>query len=468
MNRTVLILGGGVAGIAAALRLSAQGYRVTMVEAAPHLGGRLVAPRPDSASATSTNPIAAGLPLVLFGCHTATWSLLEFLGTAEHIRRQPSCALKFLLTDGRRVRLSPGLLPAPFHIVKLLLGFRGLPWKDRWRLLNFLERMWEHDIPLPSDLENRTAAKWLADIGQSSTACDNVWAPLSRFLLGDGLERVSASMFAGTLHRHYLAHPGQATVSAPSSPIQQLLLDPAYRHMTHAGVRLRLGTTIAQLRFNRERVTGVQLQDGSPLTADWYVVALPYDRLQALLPERIVTHYATFEHLGHLRSVPGLVLHLRVNASIRSPRVILLVDRAFHWMIVRPAPSPGDGGTLVALMCVGNHERLAQSDEDILLHARRDLTLADASLGNAALNEWGIVRHPQAFLSMEPGSRPYRPLQQTPFENLLLAGDWTETGWPSTIESAVLSGNRCAELIATSAARDGVASATTQTGSQSD
>lgn len=448
MNPTVLILGGGLAGITAALRLSAQGCHVTVVESGPQLGGRLVASRQNSASPASADPDVARFPLVLFGCHTATWSLLDSLGTAEQIPRQPSCALEFLLTDGRRARLSPSRFPATLHVVRQLLGFRGLAWKDRWRLLNFLERTWENETPLPSDLESRTAAEWLAEIGQSQTALHNVWNPLSRFLLGDRLDQVSASMWMITLRRHYLTQAGHASVFVSSPPIDTLVLDPALRQLTQAGVRLQLDATATQLRFNQERVIGIQLQDGSALNADWYVVALPYDRLQSLLPERIVTRYATFEHLRHLRSVPALTVQMHVKASLQAPRAILLAQGTFHWMLLRPTSSRDGSGVLVTLTSVGNHEWLAQSDEQILIEARRELAMADPSLDQATRDESLVMRSPGAFLSMEPGSRPYRPSQQTPFDNLLLAGDWTDTGWPSSVESAILSGNRCAELIA--------------------
>ncbi len=450
MNRTVLIVGGGMAGMTAALRLSAQGYHITIIDSAPRLGGRLAE--------------TEDIPFILFRCHTATWSLLEWLGTAAEIRRDPPCPLEFLLADGRLTRPSLGRLPAPFHIVRLLLGFRGLPWRDRWHLLNFLERAWENATPLPSDLESRTAEEWLTDINQSSTARDSLWAPLSRFFLGGGLQHVSAGMLTGMLRRHYLTQPKHATMFLPSVPIKRLILDPAFQQLTHAGVRFRLGSAATQFHFNRERVAGVRLQDGSTLTADWYIAALPYDRLQPLLPERIMTHYATFEHLARLQSVPSLTAQFHGSTPVQAPRIIMLVNRTFHWLAVRPSLSPGTGNTLITLMYVGVGERLTQPDEHILLAAQRDLAAVDASLGHASHGEWRIVRHPNAFLSMEPGSRPYRPLQQTPFENLLLAGDWTETGWPSSMEGAVLSGNRCAELIATSAARDAVALTTTETG----
>lgn len=319
---------------------------------------------------------------------------------------------------------------------------------------------------MPSDLESRTAAEWLSDIGQSSTACRNVWTPLSRFLLGDNLERVSADMWSETLRRHYLARSAHATLSVPSSTLRELVLDRASRQMTRAGVRFRLGTTASQLQFHRDRVAGLQLQDGSILTADWYVVAVPHDRLQSLLPERIATHYATFGQLSHLRSVPGLVVHLHIRASVRASRVILLADGTFHWIVVRPA-SHGEEAS-VSLWCVGEPDRLSCSDEQLLQQAHTDLSAVDAALGQATVKEQTVIRYPQAFLSLEPGSRPYRPLQQTPFSNLFLAGDWTETGWPSCVEGAVLSGNRCAELIAASAMSDGAAFATTQTGSTCD
>src|SRR5207244_13275332 len=167
--------GGGAAGLTTALRRSARGYAVTLLEQGGELGGRLIRSAADA------------IPPVFLGCHRASLSLLRTLGTARHVRFSKGINLEFLLRGDRTDRLHRPWVPAPFHALLSLATFRGLPFQDRWRALMLLERTWEGDPALPPDLESRTADEWLADRGQSEAARALVWTPLARFLPGAAL-----------------------------------------------------------------------------------------------------------------------------------------------------------------------------------------------------------------------------------------------------------------------------------------
>jgi len=154
MSRTVLIIGGGPSGLTAALRLSTHGYAVTLVEQAERLGGRLLA------GDSRAGPCDA-LPPVVMGHQTATLALLDELGTGERVPLSNSLRLEFQFPGGRLACLMQPWLPAPFHTIACVMLFGGLPWSDRWRLFDVIERSWEGDPPLPHDLEECTADDWL-------------------------------------------------------------------------------------------------------------------------------------------------------------------------------------------------------------------------------------------------------------------------------------------------------------------
>jgi len=437
MSPTALILGGGPAGLAAALRLSTHGHAVTLVERNDHLGGRLL----PGAVADPGDTI----PPVFMGHHQATLALLKELGTADAAKPSGSLRLEFQFPGGRLACLMQPWLPAPFHTILGMMLFGGLPVADRWRLLDVVERSWEGDPALPQNLDQRTAEDWLAERKQSERARADVWTPLARFLTGDDLVTISAAALIGALARGFLSVRRHGSLSVPTETLQNLLLAPLAAKLAQKGATIRLNTAAALLQIERERVTGVRLRDGATLTADRYVVALPHKQVTAIVPEGVLTHYAYFQQLTRLEDSPALTVHLLVDPALQAPRVVLFARRTFHWLVSRPSLRPS--GTLVSLIATGKPELFERADEDLIRLALEEA--AYAYPGSKAITVLGrrVVRAPRAFLTMSPGTRVHRPLPQGPFDNLLLAGDWTDTGLPATLESAIVSGNRCAEMI---------------------
>lgn len=438
MRRTVLMIGGGPAGLAAALRLSALGYAVTLLERRSHLGGRLLAPHDGGAEA---------IPPVILGCHQATLDLLETLGTADQIGPPPWRSPEFLLPGHRPARLRRPWAPAPLSTVLGLILFRGLPLRDRWRALTWLERTWEGDPGLPADLDSRTADEWLAEAGQSASARASVWNPLCRLLLGDELTVVSAAILVSTLARCFLAGRRRSGIVIPDRGLLDLLVNPARHRLDRAGTTIRLDTTASQIRIDAQRVSGVQLKTGEMLVAEWYVAAVPHWALTPLLPERALTHFAYFQHLTKLSDSPALTVHLWIERPHQASRLLLLSGGRYDWLVVRADARTGGRRMLVSLVATGRAGLLDQADQDLLESAHGELASACPALASAGACDYQIVREPRAFLSVRPGTAGLRPLPQSPFPNLLLAGDWTDTGLPATLESAILSGDRCAQAI---------------------
>lgn len=437
MTRTVLIVGGGPAGLVAALRLNAHGHAVTLVEQGRQLGGRLVA--------TAAEGAHDAIPPVLMGHQTATLALLKELGTANRAPLLNGLRFEFLLPGGHFVSLMQPWLPAPFHAITGMMLFGGLPWGDRWRLLDVIERSWEGDPPLPHDLEERTAEEWLASRKQSERARAEVWAPLARFLIGDDLATVSAASLVGTLTRCFLVARRSGRLAVPSDSVRTLLIEPLKAKLVQGGATLRLNAAATLIEIDRDRVAGVRLRDGATLTADRYVLALPHTQLTAVLPERVLTHYAYFQQITRLSDSPALTVHLYLNKALQAPRVVLLARRAFHWLVSRPGQRRS--GTVVSIVATGQPDLLKRTDQELLSLALDELAYAYPGPEAIRILDWRVVREPQAFLTMSPGTRVFRPLPQSPIQNLFVGGDWTDTGLPATLESAIVSGFRCAEAI---------------------
>ncbi len=443
MKRNVLIIGGGLAALTAALRLSKQGYLVTLLEQGDAWGGRLI-------HTTAKPPYTDAIPTVFLGCHHATQALLNTLGMAPRVRFSSGLSLEFAGFGKRPIRLRRPLLPAPWGTILSLAIFRGLPLRDRWKFLNWIERTWEKDPALPADLDNHTAEAWFRRIGQSEAGRLGTWSPLSRFLLGDDLKTVSAALFLRVLISCFLSSRCHSMLAIPNDSMGCLLVEPCVQSLRKVGVTLRPDTPVSQIRINAQGVTGVQLDDGGTVTADWYVAAIPHRDLSPLLPERAVTRFSYFQQLPQLIDSPALVAHVWMDFAISRSRVLLLAGRPYqyHWMVLRPESS-GNRRLLASLVATGQPTLLEYSEKDVLDLAVADLRAAIPEAKAAPVSDHYIIREPRAFLSVRPRTMALRPLQQSPFPNFFLAGDWTDTGLPSTVESAIHSGDLCAAAIVT-------------------
>jgi uncharacterized protein with NAD-binding domain and iron-sulfur cluster len=433
-TQSVVILGGGPAGLTAAYRLTNLGYRVTIVDRRPLLGGvRMSEDLRDTLE-----------PFTILGCHHATQALLHSLHPGPQQPAEAEVPLEFRLHDGSFVHYPRTSFPAPLHTWMNLLKFAGIPWKERWRLASWVEQLWEGDDRLPADLEQRTADDWLASIGQSAQTRRVVWNPLARWLTGNDLSSMSADAFVTSMRPLFLRTRSDTRISVVQDSLQTCLIQPITKTLTQAGATILRNAEATHLRYDQDRISGVLLRDGSLLQADWYVAALPPQQLTPLLPERWLTRYAYFQQLTELRSVDGTILHVQAEQPCATPRLILLNDTSFH-SVLATAATPDRTGFLL----ITTDSQFAQDQPDSNL----DIALSDLlrSLG-LLMPESRIASTrrrtiPGAILSLRPGTKLHRPIQRSPIANLLVAGSWTDTGWPPNLESATVSGNRCADAI---------------------
>ncbi|MBS0170164.1 MAG: FAD-dependent oxidoreductase [Nitrospira sp.] len=433
MSRQVLILGGGLAGLTAALHLATEGHSVSVLEQGDQVGGHL----------------RHAPPPILLEAHHAFWSLLASLDNDTAARQIRHTPLEFLQATGTRVQFLHLPLPSPLNTLLGTTLFQGLSMRDRWHLLSFLERTWEQDPPLPNDLDSRAADEWLTSIGQSEQACHGVWNSLARLLVGDALPMVSAGLFMRTLRRCFLTGARATKLIVPPQGIETFLLAPLKARLDNLGVEFTLNATVTQLHFAQQRVTGVELTDRRRLTADWYISALPHHRLTPLLPERVVTHYAYFQQLSHLSESSILVVRLNLDRPVKQTQLVLLEGKTFHWMIRHADAGRQDQASILWAVAVGEADLLTQTQDRLVELALDEMTAAfpgDTPLPHVLDME--ILRLPSAILAARPGAQQFRPVSTSPFTNFLMAGAWTDTGWPANHESAILSGQRCAMALA--------------------
>ena len=434
-TQSVAIIGGGPAGLTAAYRLIRHGYRVTIVDRCPTFGNTL----------TGESPQNGPEPFIILGCHRATHALLHSLHSSPQQPEGIIIPLEFRLPDGSLVHYPRTAFPSPLHTWVNLLRFTGIPWKERWRLASWVEQLWEGEAELPADLEQRTADDWLTSIGQSTQTCRVVWNPLARWLTGNDLSTMSADAFVRSIKPLFLSTHPDSRISVVQDSLLTRFIQPIIEVLRQGNATILHNTEATQFHYERDRISGVLLRDGSLLQADWYVAALPPQQLTPLLPERWLTRYAYFQQLTELQSIDRTMLHVYAEQACATPRLVLLGDTALHSVLVT-APTP----TRTDFSLITTDRQFTEAQPDL----RVDIAISDL------LRSWGLLmaetrvastHHrtiPNAILSLKPGTKLHRPIQRSPIANLLLAGAWTDTGWHPNLESAIVSGNRCADAIA--------------------
>lgn len=434
-TQSVVILGGGPAGLTIAYRLIRLGYRVSIIDRRPSFGDTLIGEGSHNSSE----------PFTVLGCHHATQALLHSLHSNSRQPEEIAIPLEFRLPDGSFVHYPRSSFPAPLHTWVNLLRFAGIPWKERWQLASWVEQLWEGDTELPADLEQRTADEWLTSIGQSLQTRNLVWNPLARWLTGNNLGTMSADAFVRSMKPLFLSTHPDSRVSVVQDSLLNCFVQPITEVLMQGSATILRNTEATQLRYERDRISGVLLRDGPILQADWYVAALPPQQLTALLPERWLTRYAYFQQLTELQPVESTILQVHAEQPCATPRLVLLNDTSFHWILTAAATPSRTSFSLVM-----TDNQIAQAQPDLHLDMRiRDLL---RSLGllmpESRIESTSRRTIPDAILSLKPGTKLHRPIQRSPITNLLVAGAWTDTGWPPNLESAIVSGNRCADAIA--------------------
>ncbi len=429
-SQTVLILGTGLTGLAAASFLAEENHRITLLDF------------PNWEDGYKTDKTDA-MPMT-FGGHEDTSRSIR---PAEHDtawQADRAIPLEFLLPTGRTAAYVPARLPGILQWIVGLARFEGLARRDRWRLLTYLERIWEGTESLPPDLDNRTADEWLMSIGQSAESRKYIWSPLSLWLTGNSLERLSGSVFTRQLSVLFLGKGRDASLTYRDGSIGDRLIRPMRHALERQGVRMLRQTAPPMFQIGPSGIEEVRLYDGGSLRAQWYIAALPHQKLLALLPEQLLARYAYFAQLTELEPLPEVMVEFRRPSTTPFPRLILLTGGPFHYLVAAPS---GPNETTCRLSRIG-YSPLTESIDDNLLrlgHEELRRIFPDSAPYH---DQSGIVRrYDHAALSLHPGATLRRPIQQSPLPNLLLAGPWTDTGWPANVESAITSARRCADII---------------------
>jgi squalene-associated FAD-dependent desaturase len=305
---------------------------------------------------------------------------------------------------------------------------------------------------LAAELRGLTVEEWLARSGQTEETRRSLWDPLAIAIMNEHCATASAELFVRSLHQAFAGDRRSAAFALPSVGLSELFAHPAVADIRAHGGEVRLDCGVAELLVEGDRVSGVRLEDGSTVGARTVILALPPHRVTSLLPGHLAAD-PFFAPIGRIPFSPIISLHLWFDRDVMGTRdVVGIVGRRIQWIFNRRVIAPPDGnspniavGSLCAVISAA-HEEMKMSNDALVADAMEDLR----SVFGETPEPIGtiIVREKRATFSSSPATELLRPGHLTPVAGLYLAGDWTATGLPATIEGAIQSGEKCAELAA--------------------
>ncbi|HEY2497781.1 MAG TPA: hydroxysqualene dehydroxylase HpnE [Candidatus Angelobacter sp.] len=434
--KTVAVVGGGLAGLAAGCALSDAGLLVTLFERRPYVGGRA-----SSYEHPGTGEVVDNCQHVLLGCCTNLIQFYERLGVSDKIRWFDE--LTFIEPGGRASRMAPSFLPAPLHNVPTFLRAQMLSVKDK---IAIARAMAEMSRRLPKD-SSEDFLSWLRRHKQTEPAIDRFWKTVLVSALNEDLDRISVRYATQVFRESFMKSAPAGRMGLPSIPLSDLY-GAAVDYIRKCGGQVMMRSSVDGITARQESV-GV-LSDSGEQQFDYVVLAAPFQSVAALLPPDDAA-IPIKEQLAHFDSSSITGIHLWFDREITPLPHAVLLDRTIQWMFHKSkfhdARENAGTGSYIELVVSASKSLVQKSREEILALATRELAEFFPVVREAKLVKATVIKEIHATYSILPGLDKYRPSAKTPWPRIFLAGDWTATGWPATMEGAVRSGYLAAEAL---------------------
>jgi zeta-carotene desaturase len=440
--RRVAVVGGGVAGLAAACALAQDGYSVELFERRPYVGGRA-----SSYQHPGVGEVIDNCQHIVLGCCTNILDLLRRAGAEDAMHWTDG--ITFLEPGGRRTSLKPAWLPAPLHSTPSFVMAKALGLRDKIAIARAIAAFLKGSRP---EDDRRNFADWLQSTGQTKRAIEHFWKPVLFSALNEDPDRISLRYAAKVFREAFLFSAEAGRMGVPRVPLSEMYGRVAAA-VESAGGKIQLRSTVDGLC--RDEATGQwRLRTGERTEAfDAVVLALSFEGLQKLLPAlpegaprtRLERLLEGFSHS------PLTGIHLWFDREITELEHAVMLDTTMQWLYntsrIQPERQSLRDGHLIELVVSASKSLVPMDRQAIIDLALRELALFFPAMRDARLLKAAVVKEVRATYSIVPGLDALRPGAESGWPGLMLAGDWTATGWPSTMEGAARSGYLAAEAV---------------------
>lgn len=432
----VIIIGGGLAGLSAAIRAMDGAAQVTLLESRARLGGATWSTRHEGLTIDNGQH-------VFLRCCTAYREFLDRLGVADRVTLQERLDVPIVGPTGAVAALRRHPLPLPLHLAPSLLRFRHLRFGERIRAALTARRLGELDLADPV-LDESSFGAWLLAQGESATSVDNFWDLLIRPTLNLPARDASLALAAKVFQTGLLTRADGADVGYANVPLSAVHAEPAQAILERGGAVVRMRTRVRQIRPEADGI-GVVTQGGDRLVGDAVILAVDHEAVADLIPAEAGIAPAQLRRLG---SSPIMNLHVVFDRRITDLPFVATVGMRLQWVFDRTAAAGLDHGQYLAVSLSAADEYVGCSVDEMRSLFVPEFAILFPRARVAEIERFFVTREPSATFLQRPGTLKDRPGAMTDLPGFFLAGAWTDTGWPATMESAVLSGNAAAQAAA--------------------
>ena len=443
----MIVIGGGLAGLAAGVALADSGWRVRLFEKRPFLGGRAASyVLPDGEHVDNCQHVT-------FGCCTNLEDFYARVGARDKIRFFDR--LRLLDPQGRSRSLHAGILPAPFHLTGSFLTFSPLGLRDKLAIARAMYAILKtHGHPPELDEPGGISMlEWLRRKNQTPAAIQRFWRAVLVSALSEELDRMDARYGLMVFWKAVLSNRRGYRMGVPCVALGDLY-EGCRAAIEKRGGEVLFRSAVRALRFSDGALAGVRFDDDREVSGDAYILALPQDALSALLPEEIKGAAPELSHLDQIQFASITGVHLWFDRPVMDEPFLTLLDTATQWIFnktalygARNGDAAGAAGQYLQLVISASYGLLQKPRQEIIDLCLGEVRHALPRAREAQLLKATVIKEAAATFSPRPGVDRWRPKQQTAIPGMFLAGDWTDTGWPATMEGAVRSGYLAAEAV---------------------
>lgn len=439
----VVIIGGGLSGLSAAVQLATHDCTVTLLEQSPKLGGRCY-----SYIDEKTGDVVDNGQHVLLGAYHDVLRYLEIIGTRQFLKDETSLKLPFHHPGKGFADFHFSSLPKPFDVAIGMLKFKLFSFGDRRRMMNVGRYLKKWNADVEHSLANLTVDHWLKNLNQSDEVCRCFWNPIAISVMNDLPERSSALLFARALRAAFFGTRSDSAVLIPTIGQTELYIDKAIEFIRKQNGVIRINTEVTELVIDDGKIHGVRLQNGESIASKCVIAAVPYFSLERLIPKAYQS-LKSFCDLAKLSSAPIISIHLWFDTEFMEQEFVGVIGKSVQWIFNRRKiiqESKSRGG-YVSCVISGAYELIDFSKDKLVGIALNDIQNMYPESKKARLIHSVVIKEKRATLADTATIDSCRPEANTPIDNFYLAGDWTATGLPATIEGAVKSGFTAADLV---------------------
>jgi squalene-associated FAD-dependent desaturase len=442
----VIVIGGGLAGLSAGVSLAEAGWRVRLFEQRPFLGGRATSyVLPDGEHVDNCQHVT-------LGCCTNLEDFYRRVGAQDKIKYFDR--LVFQDPQGRIGIMQAGLFPAPLHMTGSFLGFAPLTFADKRSIANALLDILRgkghtEDLDTSGGI---SMLEWLQKRKQTKGAIERFWRVVLVSALDEELDKTDARFGVDVFWKGFLSNRTGYRMGVPAVPLAELY-DGCKKEIERRGGEVNLRMPMRAIHVKDSELVSIEFDGGRLESADAYILAMPHENLTELLPEEVKRKEPKLAQLGNIKVSPITGVHFWFDREVMKEPFVTLLDTTTQWIFNKSALYAGkngggkEKGQYLQLVISASYELLQKPRQEIIDLCLGEVRQALPLAREATLIKATVIKEAAATFSPQPGVDRWRPTQETSVKGMYLAGDWTKTGWPATMEGAVRSGYLAAEAV---------------------